>query len=775
MKERVLMNDLVDQKADQQTYQRAMLACLLGLGVQLTLIVGSALVQLWSGSPAVAAITWHLLGGAPIWVILLLIYQQHRLERAESLEAEQLARGSQAGSSIFETAAEDLGLARRRLDNLYKWGLNVVSVLVALYLLIAGGLLLQRGFSLLQQEAAAAAARAVDLRGEVGAALTAANLRAIAVAAVTTTIINGLVIFAAAAGILAFVTARYISGMTRLPAWELLRGGAGYLMGNVLMLVLLLAAAFTAIFADLTFVGLMALVVPGFMMLVGLEILLLMLLGAYRPRRPGERPRPAFESRLLGWLTSPESIAKIINETINYQFGFEVSRSWFYQLLGRAVTPLLVFSAAVMLATSCLVVVAPHEQALITRFGAITHARAVGPGLHLKLPWPISKIHRYSVDRVQQIVVGSVDRSHAPDLAVLWTNIHAQHEAYLITGTPDTAAAMEPGRGDATRTDPVDDMLADRIGELELDAGPAPTLDPALDPALDRTFDPDMDVDAWDTAPADAELMSRTPGVSLVAAEVVVRYRIDDLIAYVHSVQEPRRLLRALAERRVNEMFVTSDIEQLLGDQRLALSSVLRQRLQADADAMALGVSIKMAAIIGVHPPQPQGVAEAFQEQIGAMQEKEAMIEDARRQATAALARVAGSVAQAEQLAAAIRELEQVDAQTDEQRLAMLARIDTMLTRARGEAARVVHVAMAYRWQREMLERGKAHRFLAQAQAFRRAPRYYMDQEYLDTLTQVLPQTRRFIVPSGVGADGFIRVDLTEAASALTTLLEPDR
>jgi regulator of protease activity HflC (stomatin/prohibitin superfamily) len=242
-------------------------------------------------------------------------------------------------------------------------------------------------------------------------------------------------------------------------------------------------------------------------------------------------------------------------------------------------------------------------------------------------------------------------------------------------------------------------------------------------------------------------------------------------------------MLRALAERRSSELFVTSDIEQLLSERRLALSEALRERLQEDADALGLGVSIRLAAIVGVHPPQAQGVAESFQEQIGAMQQKEAAIEDARRQATAALASVAGSVAQAEQLAAAIRELERMDAPAagqdgdvaaDERRV-MQARIDRMLAAARGEAARVVHQAMAYRWEREMLERGKAHRFLAQGQAFARAPRYYMDQAYLDAMTQVLPDARRFIVPGGVGGEGVIRIDLTEAASALGTLLDPER
>lgn len=709
--------------ADQQTYQRGLMACGLGLGIQLLLIVASALVQLWSGSPAVAAATWHLVGGLPIWIVLLLIYQQHRLERAEALEAEQLARSAAAASAIFETAEEDLGLARRRLDNLYKWGLNLVSVLVAVYLLTVGALLLNHTLNLLRHEARTAAARAVDLRDQVGPALSMANLRGIAAHEPGSALVNGLVIFAAAAAIIAFVAARYVSGMTRIREWQLLRGGAGYLMGNAVMLALLLVAAFIAMFADLTFVGVMALVLPAFMMFVGLEILLLMLLGAYRPRRPGELPRPAFESRLLGWLTSPESIAKIINETINYQFGFEVSRSWFYQLLGRAITPLLVVAALVMLGVSCLVIVEPYEQALVTRFGRVTEASPLGPGAHLKLPWPVDKATRYAVDRVQEIVVGSVAAAHHHDEAILWTNEHAGGaEHYLITG------ASAPARTGVTD-------------------------EPAPEPATPG-----------------AAAASR--GMALIAAEAIVRYQIIDLNAYVRRVDEPRRLLRALAERRVNELLVASNIDHLLGDGRIAAADELRRRLQADADDAGLGVTMVMASLVGIHPPQAQGVAEAFQEQIAALQEKESLIEEAQRSATASLATVAGSVEQAQALAEAIRQLEQADDADPPQRLAMQAAIDQMLAHARGQAAQRVHSALGYRWERELTERGKAQRFLAQVQAFRRAPDYYRAREYLDALTQVLPQTRRFVVPDAAQAPGTIRLDLTEAASGLSTLLD---
>ena len=67
---------------DQQSYARAARAALVGLVVQFVLAAGMLLVGLYARSPALHAATWHLFGGLPIWGILLVIYHQHRIERA---------------------------------------------------------------------------------------------------------------------------------------------------------------------------------------------------------------------------------------------------------------------------------------------------------------------------------------------------------------------------------------------------------------------------------------------------------------------------------------------------------------------------------------------------------------------------------------------------------------------------------------------------------------------------------------------------------------------
>ena len=128
---------------DQETYRRACTAVLLGLGTQLVLSILTALTGLYAGSIGINALFWYYLGGLPIWIILWLLYNQHRLERVEALETEQLAADDARTAALFEEAGEQLLIAQRRLDRLYKYGLNIVSLLVSVFLLAMGAAMLR--------------------------------------------------------------------------------------------------------------------------------------------------------------------------------------------------------------------------------------------------------------------------------------------------------------------------------------------------------------------------------------------------------------------------------------------------------------------------------------------------------------------------------------------------------------------------------------------------------------------------------------------------------
>ena len=235
------------------TFTRATTAALAGLAIQVILCVATGLIGAWAQSPAIQAATWHIAGGIPIWIILAIIYQQHRVERTESLAAEKLAAQDATSAAIFGETSDELQLSRNRLDRLYAYGLPMVSFAVAIYLVGAGVALLYRTAGL------GADKIALSLSKECNPV--------------------GLMFATAGIAFVAFIAARWISGYTRVREWQLLRGGASYLMSTFLVAALLFAgAAAVAIVQDAAFFQLLARLVPWMMILVGGEILLTALL-----------------------------------------------------------------------------------------------------------------------------------------------------------------------------------------------------------------------------------------------------------------------------------------------------------------------------------------------------------------------------------------------------------------------------------------------------------------------------------------------------------------
>jgi membrane protease subunit HflK len=74
-----------------------------------------------------------------------------------------------------------------------------------------------------------------------------------------------------------------------------------------------------------------------------------------------------------------------------------------------------------------------HETAIIERFGrALQMERSLEPGLHYALPWPVGRVRRVNVRRVQRMVVGS---EISPESTVLlWTNIHYIRDFNVLSG-----------------------------------------------------------------------------------------------------------------------------------------------------------------------------------------------------------------------------------------------------------------------------------------------------------------------------------------------------
>ena len=663
---------------DPRVYQRATTAALAGLTIQIALVLLMGLTALWSGSPAIYSAGWHMLGGLPIWIVLDLLYHQHETERAQRLAADKLSTDPTASAAIFGNLGDDLDAARRRLDSLYRYGLSAVSLLVAAYMIVAGGVLL-------------------SMRMRPGPDVPLAEYA------------NPVGLLFALAGIafVAFVGGRWLAGYARQRDWRLLRGGASYLMSCFVVTVLVLAGVAVVALAGIAWpLETLALVIPGVTTAIGLETLLTALLESYRPRVPGEIPRPAFDSRVLGLLTAPESLGSVLADLISYQFGVEVSSSWLYRLLGSAITPMTLFGTAFLMALSCLTIVGPDERGVRLRGGEMT-GDPLPPGIHLKWPWPMETVEMHPVGQVQELVVTS-------DL----TGRSQQSPAFLWTNDSDRDAQLGQ-----------EDFLA--------------------------------------AAAADGA------GVSLLSADVSVQYTVADLRTFLMGSADPRQMLLAIAQRETSRFFAIHDIDTLLATGRTAGGPALQAVIQAEADRFGLGIKIVGVAVTSLHPPIGN-VSRAFHAQIGAMQERETLIQRARKDAVEKLARVAGSVEFSQQIDAEIRGLDALRTAGKADSAAVTAaegRINELLSDARGEAAEMLHAARAYRWKRVIGERADGERFAGELLAFQASPEYYRTRRFLEVLAEGLASRRKYVITGDAGDTPVFRMDFSDPVSAIDTLL----
>jgi len=708
--------------ADAQSYRRAMNAALLGLCIQLILAIALAIMGIFAQSPGINAIAWHLFGCVPIWGILWILFNQQRLELIETFEVEQISQSDATASALFDEAGDRLQLARKRVQRLQKFGLNFASIFVGLYFTIVGGTLLYvnyRGFQ--------TGSLANEALGEQGRA----SLTTIMV------LVTGL-------SFAAFIVARYIAGMTRVDHWRPLRAGSGHMMGGFFMLLALIAASIVTYVDYLQGFIALALIVPLLSTLLGVEMLITVLAEMYRPKRKGEMTRPAFDSRLLGWVSSPDSLGKIVGETLRYQFGLDFTSTWFYRLLSRAVLPLILIGVFVLVAMSSIVLVAPHQAAVITVFGDLvrttdeqgnSQVKVYEPGVHFKAPWPFASAEKYDVQRVHILNVGSRPEGGVKeDTAILWTNEHTiGDEKYIVT---------------------------------------APTK-------------------------IEGSLLSETAksgaAGELIGADVFFLYRIkvEDLEQYISRSEDPAKMLASIAESVTSAYFAQRTVDDLLSFARVEAGQELLAATQQQADQLGLGLEILTVAVSAVHPPREDEVANKFLEQINALQTKQTTIEQARREAVAALSQVAGSqdmalridrpVRRASALANTIETLDADDPEQAQKREELSeeltrveAEIERLISQAGGQAAQVIAQAQAYRWEFAIRETARAERFAAELKAFEQAPRYYAAQRYLQIVSEALANRRKIILAVENPDLPQIRFNLEDNAGAFRSVFDAE-
>ena len=415
-------------------------------------------------------------------------------------------------------------------------------------------------------------------------------------------VLPGLALFAIFS-LLLFLIGRFSVTIARLENERLLRPSASFLLAGA-YLCFLAALGIAGFKADLPradfFLARALCVLLG---LMAAELLVTLLLEIYRPRLKGRVARPLYDSRLVGLLGQPESLFTTAAQALDYQFGFKVSETWLFKLLQQSLPALLLTQLAVLLLSTCVVFIDAGQQGVLERCGRRVAGGVLLPGAHLKLPWPVEKVYRYRTDQIQSFSIGfTPDSATESEPVILWTRPHNNEENFLVANreTP----TLQPDSGDTN------DVL-------------------------------------------------KAPPVSLITVSIPVHFQIASVLDWAYNNNEPTNLLADLATREVVRYLASVDMNDIMANARLEAAGLLRDRIQAAADARQLGVKIIFVGLQDIHPPTK--VAGDYEKVVGAEETKQAAILKARAEAIRTNALAVAQAFTTTNVAAAARQRFEVD------------------------------------------------------------------------------------------------------------------
>ncbi len=504
------------------------------------LVVGAAGFAVARYANSLAGLVSVLFLGVGLLVAAVSWFQMRleESERLEKLELDELLK-SRSGSAMFEAKEAEVFPAQRSRDQFEKFFVPAFTVLVCL---------LQAGGAYFLWRWLPRSTTRVELK-EPMVAMSLFGLFALVL----------------------FLLGKFSAAMARLERHRLLRPGASYLLlGAYLCFVVAVGiVGVQAGFPRTDFY--IAHVFCGLQALIALETLINLILEVYRPRVKGKIQRPLYDSRLVGLLGQPEGLITTAAQALDYQFGFKVSETWFYRFFEQALGWLLLAQVGALVLSTSVVFIEAGEQGVLERFGKPVKARTLlGPGAHLKWPWPIDRVYRSRTEQIQSFDVGFThDPTREKDPVVLWTVPHTKEENFLV----------------ANREKGSQETINKITGK-------------------------------------------RTPPVSLLTVSIPVQFQITDLVAWMYNNEDSPALLQDLATREVVRYLTSVDLAEVMSSGLQQAAQTLTERIQAAADQHSLGARIVFVGLQDVHPPVK--VAPDYEKVVSAIHTKQAKILTAR-------------------------------------------------------------------------------------------------------------------------------------------------
>lgn len=495
--------------------------------------------------------------------------------------------------------------------------------------------------------------------------------------------------------LLSVFSGAFFVGQSRLKSFRWLRPvGAWLLAGFGVMFCAMIASLFTH--NGMTRIDdLIARVIFWIFAVLGAEFVASFVIEFYRPRTLKEQ-RPIFESRLLALFTEPGGVMRNIASALDYQFGFKVSGTWLYSFLERSFFPLVLVWAVILWGFTMIHEVGPSEVGVRETFGRVTEEKLLEPGIYWTLPWPMGTVKRFSCTEIQQVVIGELHdekgddgqpSKKAADSVVLWTNPHGGDDNNFIVAVAPEHTEQQPE-------------------------------------ADEKQVDGNKSVDV---------------SISFIRMVIPIQYRIrpDGVFDYAYRNANPVETLTRIGQQAATEYLASSSMQEVMSTGRVEAQEAMRKRVQLLADHHDLGIEVMSVVILDAHPPVEK-VAPAYQNVIGAMEERETTVLKAQEYSV------------------------------------------KTVPAAEAQAAEILSRAGAYKFTTTTVAAAENGRFQSQLSAYNVMPSMFRLRLYLDFLENDCSEIRKFVLSSGIRNEIYElnfekneRLDLIDAD--ITSLTEKEK
>jgi modulator of FtsH protease HflK len=204
------------------------------------------------------------------------------------------------------------------------------------------------------------------------------------------------------------------------------------------------------------------------------------------------------------------------------------------------------------------------------------------------------------------------------------------------------------------------------------------------------------------TQEPDLEKSMVTGDLNAALVEWVVQYRIEDPRQYLFDVRNPGETLRDLSEAAMREVVGDRTVDELITIGRQDIEIEALNRMQELSKRYHLGIRVDQVQLKNVNPPSQ--VQASFNEVNRAQQDRENAI----------------NIANGE--------------------------YNKVVPKAKGIADQTIRAAEGYRFKRVNEAEGDVAAFSAVLQQFVKAPEITRTRLYLETMSEILPQTGQKII-----------------------------